>query len=210
MPSLSDKAAALLNLAKKGPLRARELDELGVPRAYLRRLVERGLLEQVNRGLYQHPGARVTELHSIAETMKRLPHGTICLLSALQMHGLTTEVPHAVWVLINTHARAPRFTATKVEIVRATGPALLYGVEERTIEGVAVKLTTPAKSVADCFRYRRHVGLDVALTALRDYLRRGGGQRRGRSEDFTVDALVAAAKADRIASVLRPYLEALA
>ena len=160
--------------------------------------------------MYRAPNARVTELHTIAETMKRVPHGVICLLSSLQMHGLTTEVPHAVWVLIDTHARAPRSTPTKLEIVRASGSALAHGVEEQIIEGVPVRVTSPSKTVADCFRYRRHVGLDVAISALREYLARGRSPKRKKGAAFSIEALVAAGIADRISSVMRPYLEALA
>ena len=200
MPSAANKTDALLRLAKKGPLRAKDLDQVGIPRAYLRRLCERGLLEQVDRGLYRLADAPVTELHSLAEVVKRVPHAIVCLLSALQVHGLTTEAPHAVWVLIDRHARMPKLAYPKLEVVRASGRAREHGVETRTIEGVRVKLTTAAKTVADCFRYRRHVGLDVAITALRDYLRmhRGG-----------MDALVEAARVDRVYTLMRPYLEAL-
>ncbi len=206
-----DKSTALLRLARSGPLRARDLEAAGIPRTYLRRLSERGLLEQVDRGLYRLPDAPVTELHSIAQVAKRVPHSIVALLSALQVHGLTSEAPHAVWILIDRHARAPRLGRPKVEVLRASGAALEHGVETRTIEGVSVRLTSPAKTVADCFRYRRHVGLEVALAALREYLRRPARTRGGAGRSGSrIDALVQAAKADRIYSVLRPYLEALA
>src|SRR5688572_9847050 len=188
MASTRSRTASLLRMARKGPLRARDLDAAHIPRAYLARLCERGLLEKVDRGLYRLPDAPVTELHSLAEVAKRVPHATICLLSALGVHELTTESPHAVWILIARHARTPRLTQPALEIVRASGPAWSFGVETRVIEGVDVRLTTPAKTVADCFRYRRRVGLEVALAALRDYLR----TRRG-----TIDDLMAALRADR-------------
>lgn len=206
----TNKSEALIRLARNGPLRSRELAAQGIPRSYLGRLVAQGLLERVGRGMYRAPNARITELHTIAETMKRVPHGAICLLSALQMHALTTEVPHAVWVLIDTHARAPRSTPTKLEVVRASGRALAHGVEQQIIEGVPVRVTSPSKTVADCFRYRRHVGLDVAISALREYLARGRSPKKNRGEVFSIEALVAAGTADRISSVMRPYLEALA
>jgi predicted transcriptional regulator of viral defense system len=201
MPPAATKTDALLRLARKGPVRARDLDEAGIPRAYLRRLCDRGLLEQVDRGLYRLANAPVTELHSLAEVAKRVPHAIVCLASALQVHGLTTEAPHAVWVLIDRHARLPKLSYPKLEVVRASGTAREHGVESRTIEGTPMQVTTPAKTVADCFRYRRHVGLDVALAALRDYLRKKRGG---------VDALVEAARADRVYALMRPYLEALA
>jgi predicted transcriptional regulator of viral defense system len=197
----NDKTSALLRIAGKGTLRARDLDAGKIPRAYLRRLTERGLLEQLDRGLYRLAGAPVTELNSVADVAKRVPHAIVCLLSALQIHDLTTEAPHAVWIMIDRHARVPKLAHPKLEIVWASGLARTHGIERRTIEGVRVQLTTPAKTVADCFRYRRHVGLEVALAALRDYLRKHRGG---------IDALVAAARADRVDAVMRPYLEALA
>ena len=202
--------AAVLGLAAKGPFRARDLDTLGVPRAYLRRLMERGLLEQAARGLYTAVDSPVTELHALVEVIARAPHATICLLSALQVHEMTTEAPHAVWVLIRTHGYAPTRSSPSLRVIRAGGAALTHGVETRVVEGLRMRVTSPAKTVADCFRYRRHVGLEVALAALRDYLRPGRKRRGDDARRFAVDALVAAARADRVYSVMRPYLEVLA
>lgn len=201
MPPIPPKTAALLRLARKGLIRARDLDEVGVPRVYLKRLSDRGLLERLDRGLYRLADAPATELSSLAEVSKRAPHAIVALLSALQVHDMTSEAPHAVWVLIDRHARTPKLTSPTLEIVRASGVARTHGVETRTIQGVRVQLTTPAKTVADCFRFRRHVGLEVALSALKDYL----AKRKG-----SIDALTAAARADRIYTFMRPYLEALA
>jgi len=198
--SQSDKMRALLDLAESGPFRARDLETLGIPRSYLSRLVERGLLERVSRGVYRQAEAEVTEFHSLAQVALRVPSGVVCLLSALQFHGLTTELPSAVWLMVHHKARAPRLDTPRLEVVRATGEALSHGVEEHGIEGVTVKVTTQAKTVADCFRYRRHVGLGVALEALREYV------KPGRS----IDALFEAAKADRVLTVMRPYVEAIA
>jgi len=195
------KTDLLLRLCRKGPVRARDLDHAGIPRAYLRRLCDRGLLERVDRGLYRLADAPATELASLAEVAARVPNAVVCLLSALQVHGLTTEAPRAVWVLIDRHARTPKLNSPRIEVVRASGRAREHGVETRTIEGTRVRLTTPAKTVADCFRYRRHVGLETALAALRDYLRAYPGG---------MDALVEAARADRVHARMRPYIEALA
>jgi len=207
------KSNLLLTMAREGPLRARDLDNAAIPRAYLRRLSDRGLLEQVDRGLYRLANAPVTELHSIAEVSKRVPRGIVCLLSALQIHGLTTEAPHSVWMMIDAHARMPKVSYPPIEIVRASGAGRNHGVEIQKVEGVDVQVTTPAKTVADCFRFRRYVGLDVALDALREYLQARSaprGSRAKRQGTFTVDALMEAARADRITTVIRPYLEALA
>lgn len=194
------KTDELIRMAGKGPVRARDLDDAGIPRATLKRLCDRGILERVDRGLYRLADAPATELSTLAEVAKRVPHAVICLLSALRVHGLTTESPHAVWILIDSRARMPGLAYPKLEVVRGSGPAREYGVEMRSIEGVAVRITTPAKTVADCFRFRRHVGLEVALAALKDYLKMHAG---------TIDDLVEAAQADRIYGVMRPYLEAL-
>ncbi|MCP4605457.1 MAG: transcriptional regulator [Proteobacteria bacterium] len=200
MHSDTTKIEKLLQLAENGPVRARDLKESGIPRIYLRRLCDRGVLERVDRGLYRLVDAPVTQDHTLAQVAKRVPHAIVCLLSALQVHQLTTELPHSVWIMIDRYARMPKVSYPKLEVVRASGLAHEHGVEIRIIEGVQVKLTAPAKTVADCFRFRRHVGQDVAVEALRDYLHK---HRSG------IDALVEAARADRIYTVLRPYLEAL-
>ena len=197
----SPRTTALIALARRGPIRARDLDAQRIPRVYLQRLADRGVLEQIDRGLYRLADAPVSAQHTLAMVTKRVPRAVICLLSALQVHGLTTEAPHAVWIQIDRHARLPSLASTRLEVVRASGAAREHGVEVRVIDGVKVRISSPAKTVADCFRYRRHVGLDVALAALRDYLRT---RRAG------VDKLVAAARADRVYAVMRPYLEALA
>jgi predicted transcriptional regulator of viral defense system len=209
---MTAKTTQLLRLARNGPLRARDLDAAEIPRAYLKRLTERNLLEHVGRGLYRLPDAPVTELHALAEVTKRVPHATICLLSALQAHSLTTEAPHAVWIMIDSRARTPKLDTPALEVVRAHGAAREEGVVRRRIEGVDVLITTPAKTVADCFRYRRHVGLDVAISALRAYLekarkpgRRNGAGAGGPRRVYTIDALVAAARTDRIYTFMRPY-----
>jgi len=130
----------------------------------------------------------------------------VCLLTALAYHELTSEVPHAVWIMVEGPRRAPRVDFVKTEVVRASGQAFTFGVEQIVLEGVPVKITDPAKTVADCFRYRRHVGMEVAYTALRDYLE---AARRRRSPAYSVARLTAAARVDRFYSVIRPSLEAL-
>ncbi len=201
MPSkATSKVDTLVQLAGQGPVRPRDLDKAGIPRSYLARLCERGVFERVDRGLYRLADSPATELSSTAEVAKRVPHVIVCLLSALQIHELTTESPHAVWVLIDRHARVPRLNYPVLEIIYASGAARTHGVETRTIEGVEVNVTTPAKTVADCFRFRRHVGLDVAIAALKGCLR---------TRKATVSEILEAARADRIYSFIRPYLEAI-
>ncbi len=203
------KMNAVLALVRGGPIRARDLDPLGAPRSYLKRLEARGQIERISRGLYRASDAPVGELASLLEVSRRVPHATVCLLSALPLHDLTTEVPHAVWILIDRSARRPTLASPRLEVVRASGPALSHGIEVRDADGINLRVTGAAKTVADCFRFRRRVGLDVALAALRDYLRHGRGPVRDRGR-FTIDQLVTAARADRVYSVMKPYLEALA
>jgi predicted transcriptional regulator of viral defense system len=200
MAADSTKVRTLLSLAQRGPVRSRDLAAARIPRAYLKRLCESGQLEQLDRGLYRLAEAGATELGTLAEAAKRVPHATVCLLSALQVHGLTSEVPHAVWLMIDRHARMPRVSYPKLEVVRASGRARTHGVEARMIEGANVSVTTPAKTVADCFRYRRHVGLDVAIAALKECLRK---------RKASVDELVESARADRVYAFMRPYIEAV-
>lgn len=163
-------------------------------------MTEAGTLERVGRGLYIPAKAKVTEHHTLAEAAKRVPAGIVCLLSALAFHGMGTQSPHEVWIAIDVKARKPVADWPPMRIVRFSGNGRTHGVEPHVIEGVEVKITSRAKTVADCFKYREKIGLDVALEALRAYL-----GRRGRS----MDDLVAAAEACRVSNVIRPYIEAL-
>lgn len=180
--------------------RPRDAARRGVSRTALARMTKAGALERVGRGLYVPAGAKITEHHTLAEASKRLPAGVICLLSALAFHGMTTQSPHEVWIAIDVKARKPKTDWPPMRVVRFSGRARTFGVEKHVIEGVDVMVTSRAKTVADCFKYRNKIGLDVALEALRDYLR-----KRGRS----MDDLVHAAAACRVARVMRPYIESL-
>lgn len=169
-------------------------------RVALARLARAGKVERVARGLYVRPNPKPTKHHTLVEAAVRVPHGIVCLLSALSFHGLTTQSPHEVWMAIDVKARKPRTDWPPLRIVRFSGVALEHGVEHHRIERVDVRITSRAKTVADCFKYRNKLGLDVALEALRSYLR-----SRGRS----VDALMEAAAVCRVKHVILPYLEAL-
>ena len=192
----------LLKLAgKTGILRARDAEENGIARTYLQLAVRRGLLTRVGRGLYSLPEAEASEQRSLVEIAKRVPGGVVCLLSALQFHGLTTQSPSEVWLAIGEKARKPKAEYPPLRIVRFSGKALTEGVAEQGIEGVTVRVTNPAKTVADCFKYRNKIGLDVALEALRDCRRK---------RKATADELWQYAKVCRVTNVMRPYLEAVA
>ena len=198
----TDATQSILKLARQSAvLRPRDLDALGVSRKHLARLCQAGLLRRIGRGLYVLPQAEPTENRTLAEAGKRVPAGVVCLLSALQFHGLTTQAPYEVWLAIDRKAWRPTSADLPLRIVRFSGDALTQGFNEHRIEGVPVRIYTPAKTVADCFKYRNKIGLDVALEALRDCWK----QRRA-----TMDELWQAAKLCRVANVMRPYLESLA
>jgi len=192
---------AVLDLARqRGVIRARDLKPLGIPRIVLSRLVDQGRLLRVGRGVYMHPEADVTQHHTLVEVAARVPGAVVNLLSALAFHELTTELPSAVWIAIQRGSQAPRLESPRLELTWTAPRFLALGVEHHLIEGVAVAVTTPSRTVADCFKYRSKVGLDVAIAALRDYL---ATHRSGR------DALWEMSEACRVRTVMRPYLEAM-
>lgn len=181
-------------------MRPRDLAEHDVSRADLRRWVQQGLVRKLGRGLYALSDAELTEHHSLAESAKRVPGGVVCLLSALRFHGLTTQSPFEVWIAIGHKAWRPRSSEPVLRLVHMSGRAASTDVETHVIEGVRVRIFSAAKTVADCFRFRNKIGLDVALEALRDYKRH---QRGG------MDALWRCAAVCRVARVMQPYVEAI-
>ena len=181
-----------------GVLRPRDLAAHGLSPEYLRRLEQRGLVQRSSRGIYFAFDADLTENHSLAEACKRVPHGVICLLSALQFHNFTTQWPFEVWMAIDVKARLPRVAYPPLRIMRFSGEAFTYGIEEHWLEGVLVKIYSPAKTVADCFKYRNKVGTDVALEAMND------GWRK---KQYTMREIYYAAKACRVERVMQSYLE---
>lgn len=198
MTSLSHRDRAIAVARRKGVARAKDFDAVDIPRVYLRRLCDEGILIRPSRGFYQLADAKLSEAHSLAEAIEAAPKGLIALLSALQFHGLTTQTPHEVWMLQPSKAWTPKSPPVALRIVRASGQALTIGVERHVIDGVSVPVTVPAKTIADCFKYRSKVGLDVALEALRDALRK---------KRATADDIWRYARIDRVSNVMRPYLE---
>ena len=192
---------SILDLAaQRGIIRPRDLDERGLPSVALTRLVRQGLLTRVGRGLYAIPGRSVSEHGPLAEIARKHPQAIVCLLSALRVHDLTTQSPFEVWLAIPNKARAPKMDYPPLRIVRFSGAALTDGIEEHQIDGVTVRVTNVARTVADCFKFRNKIGLDVALEALRE----AWSERRTGMED-----LWRFAKLCRVANVMRPYLESL-
>jgi predicted transcriptional regulator of viral defense system len=196
-----DRKERILELAKQmGLIRPRDVEATGIHREYLLRLYRKGDLERVGRGLYALPGTQTSESISLAEVAKRVPNAVICLISALQYHNLTTQIAERVWIAIENKRWEPTFDYPPLEIVRLSGRAFSFGVEEHKVDKVTVKVYSPAKTAADCFKFRNKIGLDVALEALRE---------TWRSRKATMDELWEAAKVCRVANVMRPYLEAV-
>ncbi len=179
-------------------MRRIELSDAGVHPETLSRLVEEGILTRVSRGLYQLTDADITAPHDLAEVAKLVPKGVICLISALQFHELTLQTPSRVWVAIGPKARKPKIEYPPTRIVRFGEQALSLGVQSHTIDGVLVPIFNPAKTVVDCFRFRKAVGFDVAIEGLHNVVKSGKAKPA---------EIVQYARDTRIWSVLRPYLE---
>ena len=186
--------------AKRGLIRPRDLGALGLPSIALTRMVRQGLLTRVSRGLYALPDRKVSEHGILAEVARKHPQAIVCLLSALRVHNLTTQSPFEVWLAIPNKARAPRMDYPPLRIVRFSGAALTDGIEEHQIDGVTVRVTNVARTVADCFKFRNKVGLDVAMEAL---------QEAWRTKRVSMDELWRYATLCRVANVMRPYMESL-
>jgi predicted transcriptional regulator of viral defense system len=184
-----------------GIVRPSELAACGIPRARFYHLVRKGLVERQARGIYvarQHP---VTAQHTLAQVAKRVPAGAFCLLTALRFHGLTTQAPAEVWIALPEKARKPRLDYPRLRVARFSGAALAEGIETHYLEGVEVRVYSAAKTVADCFKYRNKIGIDVAVEALRDFSR----QYRGQATE-----LARCARICRVTRVMQPYLDAIA
>ncbi|MDD3927049.1 MAG: type IV toxin-antitoxin system AbiEi family antitoxin domain-containing protein [bacterium] len=190
----------LLALRNRGIIRTRDLTALGVSREYVRQLALCGVLERTGRGLYRLPDSDMTEFHSMVEASQRVPRGTICLLSALRYHRITTQAPFEVWMAIGSKVRQPHVPDIPLRFVRSSGDSFTEGIEINQIEGLPVSIYSLEKTVVDCFKYRNKIGMDVALEALRESLR---------SRRIDIDELWRCAKICRVANIMRPYLEAI-
>lgn len=168
------QAARILRIAgRRGVVRSKDVTEAGLARATLMRLVRDGQLLQLTRGVYALPGRRLSRQHPLAEVAARSSRGVFCLLTALHYHGLVRRAPEAVWLAIPNKGRVPTAADVPLEVVRFSGAALAEGVEHHVVDGVAIRVYAPGKTIADCFKFRSRVGLDTAVAALRAGLRRG-------------------------------------
>lgn len=201
MPASTKIEKALKLVREMGVIRPRDLVPHGIPPEYLRRLYARGLLVQPARGLYRAADAMPAAHSSLVAVAKRVPDGVICLLSALRFHEFTTQSPSDIWIGIRSGSRVPALSGLLICVVRYSRTSLATGYDTHRIDGVPVRVTDSGKTVADCFKYRNKIGLDVAVEALRECLR---------LRLATPSQLADYAKVNRVFNVMRPYLEALA
>ena len=187
-------------IGKHGMVRPRDIEAIGLPREYLIRLHRQGKLNRSGRGIYTVPDANVTERHSYAEVAKRVPEAVTCLLSALAFHEITTQSPPSVWIALRKGAREPALTSPSLRIVRLSGPSLTEGIENHNVEAIPVRVYSAAKTVADCFKFRNKVGLDIAIEALKDCLRQ---------KKASINEVYRYAKICQVGNVIRPYMEML-
>jgi predicted transcriptional regulator of viral defense system len=198
---LSRQEREVLNLARsKGVLRARDLAEKGYPRSTLSRLIKKGVLQRLSRGLYSAVDADFTEHQTLVEVAKTYPNAVVCLLSALLFHNLTTQLPRRVWLAVENKSWAPRTGPVLFEVVWLTGQAFSEGIETHDVQSVPLRVFCPAKTVADCFKFRNRIGTDVAVEALRETLR----ENRANPAEIMKYAEIC-----QVSTVIRPYLEAL-
>lgn len=200
MPLANDRQKVLKLARRVRGVTAREIAAAGIHRQVLSRLVAAGDIERVVRGLYKLPAQPITEHHGLAVVASSVPQSVVCLLSALRFHGIGTQLPFEIWIAVDRRARRPALKYPPLRIFRFSGDALSEGVELHRLEGQSVRVYGVAKTLADCFKYRNKIGLDVALEALRE---------AWRARQFTMDELDRYTRICRVQRVMQPYLEAL-
>jgi predicted transcriptional regulator of viral defense system len=190
-----------LELAKKSKiLRSNDLARKGIPRIILTRLIANGQLEKIGRGLYCLPGTEFSEKESLLTIAIKLPNAVFCLLSALQIHNLTTQLPRQVWIAMPHGSHLPKIDYPPLKMLQYSGLAYSEGIQTIEYDKVIMRVYNPAKTVADCFKHRSKIGLDVAIEALKEVRRK---------QKASVEELWHFAKICRVANIMRPYLEAI-
>ncbi len=196
-----DRKTQVLEMVKeKGVIKAGDIEVEGISRSYLYMLHNSGLLQKIAPGLYMLPDTHVTEHITLIEIAKRVPNAVVCLISALSFYDLTTQLPYEVWITIPRGAWRPKIDYPSLNLTYASKETYSYGVLEHKINGVSVKIYSPAKTIADCFKFRNKIGLDVAIEALK---------KGWETKKVDMDELVKAAKICKVSKIIRPYLEAI-
>ncbi|HSW60374.1 MAG TPA: type IV toxin-antitoxin system AbiEi family antitoxin domain-containing protein [bacterium] len=197
---MKNKEKILKLVKKKGMITAGDLEKTGVYRNLLYEMCDEGLLVRQSRGLYSASDTQFSEHLSLIEIAKRSPDSVICLISALSFHGVTTQLPHEVWIVVKRGSWIPKYDSVPVNVTVISGNAFDFGIEKHKISGIEIKVYSIAKTVADCFKFRNKIGLDVAIEALKEVVR---------SRKATVNEIMKAAEICRVGTVIRPYLEAV-
>jgi len=185
-------------LSQKGVLRPCDLEDIGAPRVVLTRMMANGQLEKIGRGIYRLPDSHGSEHESLITIATKVPQAIFCLLTALQFHELTTQLPREVWIAMPRGSHTPKINYPPVKMIQFAGEAYSEGVEIVERDQVKLRVYCVAKTVADCFKHRNKIGLDVALEALKD----ARAKKKASADD-----LWHFAKICRVANVMRPYLE---
>jgi predicted transcriptional regulator of viral defense system len=163
-------------------------------------MTSKGLLERVAQGIYREPGVYGSEYESLATIAIKSPQAVFCLLTALQFHELTTQLPRQVWIAMPRGSHTPKIDYPPIKLVQFANEAYVQGVEVVERDKVKLRVYCVAKTIADCFKYRNKIGIDVAIEALRDAL----SQKKVSADDLWYYAKIC-----RVANVMRPYLEAV-
>ena len=187
-------------LRKKGTLRSCDLTMLAIPRKVLSRMINKEELEKVARGLYRAPNTFLSEKETMVNVALRSPKAVFCLLSALQFHELTTQLPRQVWIAMPHGSHTPKMDYPPLRMIQYSKAAYSAGIEDHEIDQTILRVYSPAKTVVDCFKFRNRVGLDVALEALNDVLKQ---------KKATMDEIYRFAKIQRVYKIMQPYLEAM-
>jgi predicted transcriptional regulator of viral defense system len=185
---------------KQGLVRSKELRELSLSRSHLWNLAQAGKIERVGHGLYRAKNSPISAHETLLEVAKRVPSGVLCLSSALRYHELTTENPFEIWLAIERGAWTPKIDFPPLRVIHFSKAAFEFGIETHSVDGGSLRVYSPAKTVADCFKFRSRIGMETAIEALRAAYK----ERKS-----SMDELWRAAKFCRVANVIRPYMESL-
>lgn len=199
MPRKSFEKAEELFRQNSGILRTSQAKKLGINEYTLVQMTEAGLLIREARGLYRLADLPPLSSPDLVKVAMRVPDSVICLISALNFHNLTTQIPYRVYIALPRSVKAPRLDYPPLDIVYLSLLPYRTGIEEHSLDGAVVRIYNREKTVADCFKFRNKIGQDIALEALRDYLR---------LPDRQLNLLLEYASIDRVQNVMRPYLEA--
>lgn len=197
---VTSKDAVAIFRKKKGILRTSEAIRFGINPKTLYSLRNQGVIELMSRGVYRLAGdVQLTEKLDLALIAKRLPKGVICLTSALAFHGLTSQIPHYVYVAYQQGWRQPKLNYPPVKIFRFSKKSFNAGIERHHCNGMEISIYSAAKTVVDCFKFRNKIGLDVALEALKNYWRK--------NKNATVNELIKHARINRVEKIIKPYID---